>query len=440
VIIFILALSITHFELFTLFLITLRIIVGNIPFFDNTNIFVGISLLQLFTLTVILCGIMAFLLRFTITDIINSFSIYPIKWLTAFMIFSVLGLIISKLGFFSVVITWLRLLLFFVIIFVVMNMVKINHQFDKSANTIMTAIIIGSIVPLFIFLLNLATNNWIYDSQGNARIIGASNQHWSEFCMLILFVTPAYLYKIQSSSKHYIRAFYLFGLLTCIVAIFLAGYRTALIGLIILFFIYFMLNKKRLLVYILPLILAFSYFSYKTINYRMRDFTVLFSELPNLNLVSSRYDSLFTGRFGFWRISLNKFFFETSVGEKIFGQGFKASLIEESSGVFTGVHNMTLQLLNETGLLGLALFIGFLFSMFISIFKWRKIIISKEVRVIFNLIISIMGAYLVTSLASNHVLGTDVLLLFGAYVGLAFGIYNVNTNALNRTIRLPQSN
>jgi len=228
--------------------------------------------------------------------------------------------------------------------------------------------------------------------------------------------------------------FFLSSFIILTFAIIISGERNAILSLVIIFFLNLIMNKSiRKLLFLIFLagiiILSFSLFKFEHVKYRYIDWPLNYIKSKDGNI----FQKLSSTPWGAHYVISSEIF----SNNVLFGKGYKSfrhecrkekynfnnlndkynlSLI--SSGCTTHPHNIYLELLAETGLLGFFLFIMILYYLVIEKFRRRKRNKFNDTIIIFTL--SIIFTFLFpirpTGSISATMYGTNLWFFIGFYL------------------------
>lgn len=248
---------------------------------------------------------------------------------------------------------------------------------------------------------------------------------------IILF----YLYKIQSSTKKFENIKEILLLFLIYESVLISGERTSLIITTIVFLLYPIIKtdiKKVLLsLFSIFLIISIFYSNNDFIKLRVNDTAKIVTDIPN-----SSYGRIYDSSISLWKKNI------------FFGTGFKNYHINcnklkdpNPSNKYAycspnHAHNTFLQLLSETGLLGLLLFylfFGYIFKIFYEKKKRLKILKQEYKYFLFGSAIMVIYHLIPSPIPAGSFFSTWNATFFWLQLGILMGLLN---NKYDRKIKL----
>jgi O-antigen ligase len=240
-------------------------------------------------------------------------------------------------------------------------MSNITAARSKRFNSIWIVFIVG-------FLIYTIYEHWPIINQ---RIFNSNKSiNNAQIGSLFYFFALCGLFQLQLSMKLKARITALFIISACLIIGFYAGNRTALFGFLISVVMYlFFYSHRRLrkiypIIFICSLILVF-FILLPNIKQSIKlRYAATFNEAKNAVRYLTSKDSAFDSsnvRLRIWSDALNKY-----KKNPIFGVGFGTSYRDKSNDrIYVHPHNIILEILTETGILGLIIFL-LLFSLILA--------------------------------------------------------------------------
>ena len=243
-----------------------------------------------------------------------------------------------------------------------------------------------------------------------------------------------YLYYIKIKKNIVIKLVLFLSLILILSALIISGERNAFLGVMIIFFFNLIFNKKirKYLFFvflIFSLILFFSFKKFEHIQHRYVDWPIELIKAKDGNI----FKKLIQTPWGSHYLAS----YEIFIDNKLFGSGFKSFRSEckknqysfetinkkydlglTYSGCSTHPHNMYIEILMETGIVGFILFLIMIyFVLFTPYFKNSKYLKDKGM-VIFTLsiIVSIIFPFRPTGSFSSTIYSTNIWFFIGFYL------------------------
>ena len=345
----------TNSKRINLYTITLFMVLNILPLFDagfDNNLPMDMLLFCLFVLMIT---------NNIYKDELNISFESPFLWYSFYIIWCGLSLIWS-IYYIRTMMELMELLLYGTVFFIT---TRLNHE--GSRKTISVVLLIGSGIALLgILEYIIVTNKRIVSTFTNPNPFGTY--------LLILFLF-SWGIAVNVNRKIYYGISSIF-----LVALLLSGSRGGYIStLIALPFIFIGCNKKELIVNIIKTIILFfiALFITRIIIYIAPAVQDKIGITPNMVDILLRKDSLIgsslVGRLEFWKVAW-KLIKSKPINGYGLGTFFSAYYIEYGGNQWYSrfVHNHYLQIMAETGIMGIILFLSFLFSNFKIIYKKIK--------------------------------------------------------------------
>lgn len=283
----------------------------------------------------------------------------------------------------------------------------------RDVIALLTVFVLSSIYPLGRLLIDLFTGTRI-EIGGYTRLTGGYF-HMSILSIMLMSFLPAYLYFfhrkaqlnntfIQAVQKSILAV----GILLILLFIYLTNYRTALLSVITLLFVFLLFRKKFMWATLLVSATVIGLLFVPTLKDR---FMPLMIVLPKLYLLfdpqTSAYDHFLSGRFGIWRKIITTFLYQSDLPSFVFGFGYDPLI----RAIKTFGHNDFLYFMFHYGLLSLVLFCTF-------IFKIVKLSLRYSTDFIPQIVSSLLIAFIVSSMSHPTFLDVRNLLFLGGYIAV----------------------
>lgn len=359
------------------------------------------------------------LLGFFILILLSSFSttIYHQTWL----------------DFFESTMKWCYLWLI-----IVLTKLSISKSEFKNISIIIT---MCYLYPIFNFLYSVGIGK-LKCVDNVCRFIGTYS-HQSDFSYIMLTIIPVSLYLLIMEKNFIRRSLYIIVLLIAHVGIYSASYRTTWIAIVVywgVFIIFFQKNillyKKILVACLAAMVLGFvlmpnSYVGDR-IAERLAPLAALLQDPSSyLNLSSSeayrnitghpyvdetKENLLLSGRVGDWK-ALMIAYGDAPIEEKLLGMGLgmdKEIMGRYKWGRAYDAHNIYVEALVETGILGLSILL-----IFFSVIFFKILLQLKRRSLVTMIAAPIFFAYVVVGLATTAFDDMRIILCLGLYLGIA---------------------
>ncbi|MEK7089532.1 MAG: O-antigen ligase family protein [Patescibacteria group bacterium] len=301
-------------------------------------------------------------------------------------------------------------------------------------NMFVFALIGGALMAAYGFLAGLGANGFIGPKFGEGRMSGSigNSSYTAAYSIFMLFYIGYLLVSKYKTRLRSAGAFILYALAVVFLIVFvLAATRGAFMGLVVSatafmgFFVYtHKAWRKWLITAMVALVLVVG------LGIKFKDSTFIKS-LPGSRIFDISVNAeTFSDRTIMWKIALNGAKDHPFLGWgpenylHIFDQRFETSYFKPTAGFgawFDRAHSIYFDYLAETGILGLASFLGIFVVFYMQFFKKRKAdsVLSTKSTMEQALLFSILFAYLVQGIVLFDVspiyLNTFLILAFGTY-------------------------
>lgn len=391
--------------------------------FSKTYIWIActIALAPLLETMQILALVMATILSFLLKILLEEnfkFRYTPINiWVVCFVIIYALSAINS----FSVA-TSLKIALliisFILFYFVIINSIENEKQLENMVKILVAVGLIVAIYGIYQYLFDGGFDSSLYVDKEKFEDIGArvsgtfdNPNVMGEYLLLIIPLAMTYFFKSNKLIKKVLACFITFII---IISLFLTYSRGCYLGLIACFGIFFILVNFKFIILFIAGILALPF--------------VLPSSVMNRFLsIGDTKESSTSYRISIWKgaFDMIKDFWYRPIG-----QGAKAFNNIYPFYAYSGVaaehsHNLFLQLIIETGIVGIASFIVIIFKFYQALGHGLKISKDKNLSILIIAFISGMTGFLIQSLFDNTWYNNKMILIFWIFIALAMVTKNL---------------
>lgn len=400
--------------------ISTRAILDGISYITYQGVAAGISIMQIYSIGIVLfLFVYLFVKKKEIENQLFPFII-PVALIVLSYVFSSL-----LNGFWLPVVEnstkWIYMLLISGFIVYALHYYKIEK--------VMLVLWISVLPAVFIQLHAFAMGNSFVAAAGHVAYRGGFH-HQAVLSYFLLAFTCTSIYFLISYNKLVLKAFFSLCALYGIFAIYLCGYRTTLVALIILLIITMLfylkkanVEKKILGIIIVPIFfLVVQYLISSDLAQRLSDL-IAFVQNPSAYLDFSgnaKHVELMSGRINIINVMMAAFF-AGSFDIYIFGYG--TGYANELIGTYS--HNEFLSSLVETGILGFTFFLYFIFNYILRLFYNFKFANLEE-----SVIVGIGIGLLVMAFATMPFRDMRAMFLFGMVLGIMH--YYSLTNTQNK--------
>lgn len=398
--------------------------------FEKTYIWIGVTIAlapileTMQILLLVLLSILSFILKVLLEDNFK-FKYTPINaWVIGFILIYALSAIISMN-----VVTSLKISLL-IISFILFYFVSVNSIENKKQLNIMIAIFVitGLVVSLYgiyqyMFGGSFASSSYVDKEMFediSTRITGTFDNPnvMGEYLLFIIPLAITYLFNLKGLVKK-IVAFSIIVIMTISLA--LTYSRGCYLGLIASVGVFLLLINLKFIILFLAGILAVPFVLPSSIINR-------FTSIGNTGDSSTSY------RISIWKgaIDMIKDYWYRPIGQGTVAFNSIYPFYSYSGVGAEHTHNLFLQIIIETGILGVISFIGILFKFYQTLCHGLKVSNDKEISVCMIAFISGMTGFLIQSLFDNTWYNNRIILIFWIFIALAMVTRNlINTQNEN---------
>ena len=330
-----------------IFILSARIIQDSFPQIAYPKLLLGFSMVEYFTLCLMIFMIVYLLLNNGLEFDAISKSMGAV--LAAMVITTVYHLHFPD--FINVGSLWIYFILSYIFFKFLLK--------DVQPQKILYIIVITSLYPLLNLFWAIAAGSGSTHA-GYVRFSG-SFLHVHHLSNYLFFAIPALLYLLLQESKPTVKFIYIILLIFFHYGIFMAGYRTVWIATIFFWSFYIMfISQKKLAGIFIALCIMLMYWKNMEPLFISRFAhlkIVLEDPVPLLNLENYQYNGLLSGRIGFWRIAIENYL-SSNILSKFLGTGIQSTAQLNS----TYLHNEYISALTETGIVGLSTLLFWIIS------------------------------------------------------------------------------
>lgn len=374
--------------------------------FTYRDVLPGVSLMQVYSiLSVVIIGIYLF------WNLKARFKCIPFLLPIGAIILSVVlsGIVSNSwMPIFENSIKWVYLILFSGLI--------VQICMFHGTTSIVRAVWVGVLPAVFSQIYSIVTKDFSYTAAGHLSYTGGFYHNSMLSYFLLAFIATS-IYLLIIEKKIIMRSIYLSSALYGNVAIYLCGYRTSFVALLISWlFIYIFIVKKLdvqrrvFMLSVLPFILfLFFILLGEDLAYKFKDMWILIKDpLEHFDFDGGARTSLFSGRIYIIN-QLMSLYLSSPLEAIMAGMGIDSS--KEYIGTYS--HNEFLSSLVETGIFGLMAFLVFVFFLIYSIYKSFSFMKVEEIP-LFGMGIGL----LVMTLATMPFRDMRAMIFFGVIIGV----------------------
>ena len=297
---------------------------------------------------------------------------------------------------------WMRLFTFWAVLIFLLN----NIEKEEDIKTIFLVILCASFYPLLHFIISFVQGETLHKT-GIERVVGGYFHMGPISFMLFLFI-PGYLFFLSSSKNNLKRVLLLAGFTFLLVCIYKTYYRSALIGVLVFLSSYTLLKKKYLVLSGLAAATCLSLILSPFLQERYGQLLDVLEHIPLLfDRFDVRYDHLLSARFGIWRAILTSYLYRCDMQNLLFGFGYNVVINK----FLIVSHDDFLNIFFQNGFMALVAFLAFLGS---AIVAGIRSITENTSKIVLSLLI----ASTIMSLATNFFVSVRVALYMGTYIAL----------------------
>ena len=302
----------------------------------------------------------------------------------------------------------------------------------KKIEKVLWIFVLGNIEILCGILYNLRNNSYGVLASGAHVLIENTNNNEASMAVaqISAFFAALFIFELLRSRRVKVMIGCIFVYFTCLFSIIMLGSRgsltAALAAMVIAVFIYLVYSHANLKSFLLfALVVILLYFG---VNYILSNN----SEMAQRFSMDAIESTGGTGRFKTWEVAWN----DIILKHPILGLGFDGSSIADELkfyGGTGGTHNMVLDIMAQTGIVGLILFVSIITSVLVSLFKCFN---YNKNRLSLICILMIFAA-LVNGISENIYSSRFLWLVFGMsgsiilWCELEKSALNNNSNTLN---------
>lgn len=354
--------------------------------------------------------------------IANRYDIFQLKVnkiYVLFLLLSTLSVFLSQnliYGF----LYWLKLLqgfLFFNMAILLVLMSK-GEMYKKRINAICWSTIIALLICYPLFLKNYIHGTSIVRA-GYIRY-AVFGSYFNLFSYYLLVVLPFCLFLYSITIKRSKQILWFVFMAVIFFTIYKTYTRNAWIGAAILLLIWNLVRKNFKLTFsVLAFILLIIIFN-PIVQDRLKDIYVI---LKSGNFFSID-PKLLSARIGIWQSNLRYFISDSTLIEKLFGNGFdiKSEIMAFPISHPIDEHNAYLTLLMSTGICGLFTYLFYILILFKESFELLRRTKDVYLRNLAQVSISFLSAYVVTSFFTHMIWKINFQYYFSAFAGIVVAV------------------
>ncbi|KXK33074.1 MAG: hypothetical protein UZ01_00151 [Candidatus Brocadia sinica] len=314
---------------------------------------------------------------------------------------------------------WLKLLQGFLILNITILVVLRagDKSYRKRIDTICWSILIAFLIPFVQFVKNYMYGT--YTEMGGYIRMGITESfggYTNNFSYYLLTVFPIFLFFYSKSMKNSGKVLWFIILAIMLLVIYQTYTRNVWIGIAVLLLVWNLIRKNfKITAPVLCLIIFMAVFN-PTVRDRFSDIYVILKTGSFFNLDPD----LLSARMGIWQSNLHYFLNNSTVMEKLLGNGFDIQSAIANLRMEDPIeeHNNYLTLLMTTGICGLAVYLLYLFTLFresFKLFRYTKQFYFKCLSVVF---ISVLFAYVIVCFFTHMIWKINFQYYFSALAGL----------------------
>ncbi len=336
-------------------IIASRILLDSIPGITYNNIISDLSVMEFFTF-----GLMLFMTVYILIK--NSMEFDEIVKYMAILLFGMCLTTIYQGNYGDFVFVGSRWLYFLISYIFFKYLLK-----NISLKNVLLVIALASIYPFLNQLYSIFTGSGSTHLGIYTRFSGTYH-HVVKVANYLTFAVPAALYLFEIENRYRYKLFYMALIGIYHIGIYFAGFRTNWIAIAAFWFIYILcVSKKKIIASgILGIIIILLWpFIGEIILDKLNPLIIIFNDpAPLFNTENYQYNDLLSCRIRIWTLNLSQFF-NTGFIDQLFGLGLRYS--ERLLTVY--MHNEYIGALVETGIVGLFLFLLWIFISLKTVYK-----------------------------------------------------------------------
>ncbi|MCK6468372.1 MAG: O-antigen ligase family protein [Candidatus Brocadia sinica] len=311
---------------------------------------------------------------------------------------------------------WLKLLQGFLILNITILVVLRggDKTYRKRIDTICWSIFIAFLIPYALFIKNYMQGT--YYMMGGYIRYGTFGSYANLISYYLLSVFPVCLFFYSISARSSRKIFWFVFMALLLFSIYKTYTRNVWIGIAVLLLVWNLVRKNfKITAPVLCLIIFMAVFN-PTVRDRFSDIYVILKTGNFFNLDPD----LLSARVGIWQSNLHYFLNNSTIMEKLLGNGFdiQSAIANLRTKDSVEEHNNYLTLLMTTGICGLSVYLLYLFTLFresFKLFRYTKQFYFKCLSVVF---ISVLFAYVIICFFTHMLWKINFQYYFSAFAGL----------------------
>jgi hypothetical protein len=314
---------------------------------------------------------------------------------------------------------WLKMLNLLIVLWAV----RANIGNQEDAYTLLRCILVSAIIPVLLGMWQFLTGATL-SLRGGYQTMDAFFHHPGVISYILVFSFPLLVFFFTNSRRRS-KASWGWLIAVALILLYFTYRRTVWVGLLGELIVWFSLSRKKKSFFVLLGIVLFFTLFFKggDILYIIKDRLV---DIPKFFVHSSqlfnedRFDYLFTGRWGIFRVNLIRFY-QQDLLRKVFGNGLgSTTYFSRLAGIPTGGHNNFLILLMDTGLLGLVSYLVFIFLLVRRAMRMRRAADDYR-RAFAQAFLTFVSGYLIMGMGTHLIYRMGPQWMFAAMAGILIG-------------------
>lgn len=289
-------------------------------------------------------------------------------------------------------------------------------SYKNRINIIIWCIIIYFFIPFILYIKNYLQGTHV-EIAGRIRYADfGSNANFFSYCLLAAFPCCLFFYSI--SVKRSEKMLWLVVMIIMLCTMYTTYTRNVWIGIIIMLFAWNLIRRNyKIFFSLLGFIIIIA-----SLNSRVQTMFSDIHEILDSKDISNLSPKLFSSRTAIWQANLHYFYNNTTLTEKLFGNGFdvlsKVIIPQLKTKEPIPEHNNYLTLLMNTGICGLSLYCFYIFYLFKESFKLLRRAKDLYLKNLAQVCISVLFAYVVVSVFTHIILMLGFQYCFSSFAGL----------------------
>jgi len=287
--------------------------------------------------------------------------------------------------------------------------------YKKRISVLCWCITIAVLIPYMLFLKNIIHGQHEIRAGYIRYATFGSYGNFFSYCLLSLF--PICLFFYSMSAKRKDKIIWFISILIIFITIYKTYTRNAWLGAIIILLTWCLLRKNLKGIFFIFGLCVLVFIFNPSVQDRFSDINKLFN---NRIASSTESDKLLSGRYSIWKSNIEYFIYNSSMTEKMFGNGYDVyEKVHVSHPYLEDIneHNNYLTLLMNTGICGLFLYSFFIFMLFRESFKLLLRTKEKYFKDFSQVFISVLFAYVIMCFSTAMILKTNYQYYFSVLAG-----------------------